>query len=115
MALPISQYPTYIQGTAPAGTTAIFTGPAGYTTTISGITFNNQAANNLTVQVVRLTPASTVTAYAFTLAAGDVVSDNNQYTLAAGDSLRITTTSAATNYMFTANSTAATAQRIVYQ
>jgi hypothetical protein len=115
MALPISQYPTHVQGTATAGNTAIFTGPAGYVTTISGITFNSQAANDLTVRVIRTTPASTVIAYAFTLAAGDVVSDNNQYTLAAGDSLEIITTAATTNYMFTANSTAATAQRIVYQ
>jgi len=115
MSLPISQYPTHVQGTATAGTTAIFTGPAGYNTTISGITFNSQTANNITVFINRITPASTVIAYAFTLAAGDVISDNNTYILAPGDSLEITTTSAATNYMFTSTSVAMTAQRTVYQ
>lgn len=115
MALPIVSYPTYVQDTVAAGTTAIFTGPAGYTTTITGITFNSQASNNITVSVTRLNPASTVIAYAFSLAAGDVISDNNTYVLGAGDSLVITTTSAATNYMFTANSIAANAQRTVYQ
>jgi hypothetical protein len=115
MPLPIAQYPTYVQGTATAGTTSIFVSPAGYNSTITGITFNSQTANDLTVQVVRAAPASTVSAYVFTLAAGDVVSDNNQYALAAGDSLQIITTSAATNYMFAANSTGETLQRIVYQ
>lgn len=115
MAIPISQYPTYVQGTASAGTTAIFIGPAGYNSTISGITFNSQVGNNLTVRVIRLNPASTVIAYAFTLSAGDVVSDNNTYTLGPGDTLEVITTSAATNYMFTANSTAITAQRTVFE
>ena len=115
MPLPISQYPTHVQGIAPAGTTAIFTGPAGYNTTINSITFNSQTVNNITVFVNRITPASTVIAYALSLAAGDVISDNNTYILAPGDTLEITTTAAATNYMFTATSTAMTAQRIVFQ
>ena len=115
MSLPISQYPTHVQGTATAGTTAIFTGPAGYNTTISGITFNSQTANNITVFINRITPASTVIAYAFTLAAGDVISDNNTYILGEGDFLEITTTSAATNYMFTANATSRNSQRVSYQ
>jgi hypothetical protein len=114
MAAPLTQYPAYVQGTASTGTTTIFTGPPGFISTISGITFNSQTGNNLTVRVTRLNPASTVIAYVFNLAAGDVVSDNNTYTLAAGDILEIITTSAATNYMFTANVLSGNSQRVVY-
>lgn len=114
MATPLTQYPAYVQGTATAGTTTIFTGPVGYISTITGITFNSQTGNDLTVQITRLNPASTVIAYAFNLAAGDVVSANNTYTLAAGDTLEIITTSAATNYMFTASVLSGNSQRVVY-
>jgi hypothetical protein len=115
MSAPITTYTTHVQGTATAGTTAIFTGPVGYIITISGITFNSPAANNITVSVTRLNPASTVIAYAFSLAAGDVISDNNTYTLGEGDTLEIITTSAATNYMFTANALSGNSQRVSYQ
>jgi hypothetical protein len=115
MSAPVTQYTTHVQGIASAGTTAIFIGEVGYNTTISGITFNSQTANNITVSVTRVTPASTVIAYAFSLAAGDVISDNNTYILGEGDFLEITTTSAATNYMFTANATSRNSQRVSYQ
>lgn len=110
----IAQYTTHVQDIASAGTTAIFTGPIGYNTTISGITFNSQTPNNITVFINRITPASTVIAYAFTLAAGDVISDNNTYILAPGDTLQITTTSAATHYMFSASSATITTSITVY-
>ena len=97
----------HYQDTAPVGTTTIFTAPAGYISTITGITFNNQVANNITVSVVRANPASTVIAYAFSLAAGDVISDNNQYVLAPGDMIDIITTAGTTNYMFSVNIAAA--------
>lgn len=114
MSAPITQYPAYVQGTASAGTTAIFTGPVGYISTINGITFNSQTGNNLTVQITRLNPASTVIAYVFNLTAGDVVSDNNTYTLGAGDTLEIITTAVSTNYMFTANVVSGNSQRVTY-
>lgn len=93
----------HYQNTAPIGTTTIFTGPTGYVSSIAGITFNNQVANDITVSITRVNPASTVIAYSFSLAAGDVISDNNQYVLAPGDTLQITTTAGTTNYMFSAN------------
>lgn len=103
----------HYQDTAAAGTTTIFTAPAGYISTIAGITFNNQVANDITVSVVRANPPSTVIAYAFSLAAGDVISDNNQYVLAPGDMLEIITTAGTTNYMFSASiTTASTIQNI---
>jgi hypothetical protein len=115
MSAPITTYTTHVQSTVGPGTAVIFTGPAGYTITISGITFNSPAANNITVSVTRLNPASTVIAYAFSLAAGDVISDNNTYILGEGDTLEIITTSAATNYMFTANALSSNSQRVSYQ
>jgi hypothetical protein len=96
----------HYQDTAAAGTTNIFTGPQGYVSTINGLTFNNQVANNITVSIIRVNPPTTVVAYAFTLAAGDVISDNNLYVLGPGDILQITTTAGTTNYMFSANITA---------
>ena len=96
-------FAAHYQDTAPAGTTTIFTAPAGYISTITGITFNNQVANNITVSIVRANPPSTVIAYAFSLAAGDVISDNNQYVLSPGDMIDIITTAGTTNYMFSAN------------
>jgi hypothetical protein len=115
MSAPVTQYTTHVQGVATAGTTVIFTGEVGYNTNIAGITFNSQTVNDITVSVTRVTPASTVIAYAFSLAAGDVISDNNTYILGEGDFLEITTTSAATNYMFTANATSRNSQRVSYQ
>lgn len=103
----------HYQDTAPAGTTTIFTAPSGYISTVNGITFNNQIANNITVSIVRANPPSTVVAYAFNLAAGDVISDNNSYVLAPGDQLQIITTAGTTNYMFSVNvSSASTIQNI---
>jgi hypothetical protein len=101
------QYPTYAQGTLTAGTNTLFTGPAGYDTTVSQLTFTSSAANNITLVVNRLTPASTVTSFSFSLAAGDVVCDNGTYMLMPGDRIIVTTTAAVTNYMFNGSSTAA--------
>lgn len=106
-------FTAHYQDTAAAGTTTIFTAPAGYISTIGGITFNNQVANDITLSIVRANPPSTVIAYAFTLAAGDVISDNNQYVLGPGDMLDITTTAGTTNYMFSVNiATAGSIQNI---
>jgi hypothetical protein len=109
------QYPTYGQGTLAAGTNILFTGPDGYDTLVSQVTFNSASANVITVVVNRLDPASTVTSFAFTLSAGDVVCDNTSYMLRPGDTIEVTTTAAVTNYMFSAQSTAANRTYIDFQ
>ncbi len=101
------QFPTYAQGTLAAGTNTLFTGPDGYDTMVSQLTFTSFAGNNITLVVNRLNPASPVTSFNFSLAAGDVVCDNSTYMLMPGDTIEVTTTAAVTNYMFTANSSAA--------
>lgn len=99
-------YPTYAQGTLAAGTNTLFTGPTGYDTTIGQITFNSPDPNNITLVVNRLSPASSVTSFSFSLAAGDVVCDNGTYMLRPGDTIEVTTTATLTNYMFSATSNA---------
>ncbi len=100
-------FPTFGQGTLAPGTSVLFTSPAGYDSSVNGITFTSSAANDITLVVNRLTPASTVTSFSFTLAAGDVVCDNSIYKLRPGDTIEVTTTAAVTNYMFQATSNAA--------
>ena len=100
----IETFPTFAQGTLAAGTNILFTGPAGYNSSVSQITFTSLAANVITVVVNRLDPASTVTSFSFTLSAGDVVCDNTAYMLRPGDTIEVTTTAAVTNYMFNARS-----------
>lgn len=109
------QFPTYAQGTLAAGTNVLFTGPAGYDTMLSQVTFTSPTINAITVVVNRLDPASSVTSFAFTLAAGDVVCDNTTYMLRPGDTIEVTTTAAVTNYMFNAMSTAANRTYINFQ
>lgn len=101
------QYPTYAQGTLNAGTNTLFTGPDGYDTMVSHLTFTSSTPNAITFIVNRLTPASSVTSFSFTLAAGDVVCDNSTYMLRPGDTIEVITTAAVTNYMFSAISMAA--------
>jgi hypothetical protein len=109
------QYPTYAQGTLTPGTNTLFTGPTGYDTIVSQLTFNSAAVNVITLVVNRLDPASTVTSFSFTLAAGDVVCDNGSYFLRPGDTIEVTTTAAVTNYMFSAASSAANRTYINFQ
>lgn len=88
------------QGNLAPGTVTLYTAPSGYNAIIQGITFTSAAANVLTVIVNKLNPISSVTSYAFTLAAGDVVCDNTVYYLKTGESISVTTTAASTDYMF---------------
>jgi len=78
----------------------LYTAPPGYNVIIQGITFTSPNANVLTLTVNKLNPPSSVTSYSFTLTAGDVVCDNTIYSLKAGENLSVTTTAAATDYMF---------------
>jgi hypothetical protein len=90
--------PVNIQGTLGAGSTVLYTCPAGYFTNITTISFNNPAAYDFQLTVTRVTPASTVTAYDFVLAAGDVIADSTMYTLLPGDSITAIVSVAGTNY-----------------
>lgn len=114
MAAPYEQFNTYAQDTVAAGVNTIFTGPAGYDSFVSQLTFTSATANVITLVVNRLSPASTVTSFSFTLAAGDVVCDNSTYVLRPGDTIQLTTTAAVTNYMFEARSNAANRTYVNY-
>jgi hypothetical protein len=110
MAIPLTQYPIYSQGVLTAGTNTLFTGPAGYNTTISGLTFTSSAANVVTLVINKVTPVSSVTSFSFTLDPGDVLCDNTSYILQVGDTIEVTTTAASTNYMFSGQAASATVQ-----
>ena len=112
MPLPLSQYPIYSQGVLSAGTNILFTAPQGYNTTISGITFTSSDPNDVTLVITKVNPASMVTSFSFSLAAGDVVCDNTSYFLQVGDIIEVTTTATSTNYMFSGQATSATAQYV---
>ena len=83
-----------------SGVNPLYTCTTGWKVTISGLTFNNQLANDVTMTVIRANPASSVDAYTFTLSAGDVVCDNNNYTLYGGDTIQLTTSANGTNVLF---------------
>ena len=63
------------QNVLPIGTTVLYTCPPSATASITSIRFNNPVAYDIVFTVNRATPASSVVAYSFTLAAGDVVVD----------------------------------------
>lgn len=88
-----------ITNVLPAGTNIVITGVAGWRGTISGITFNNPAAQTVTLSIFRSVNTTTVDIYTFTLAAGDVVADNNTYILGTGDQIILTTAQPNTNFM----------------
>lgn len=86
------------QGILAAGSNVLFTCPAKYNYFIGALMFNNASANDLTLEITRVSPSSTVTMYSFVLSAGDITYDNNGYTLEPGDYITVTTTAANTNY-----------------
>jgi hypothetical protein len=88
------------ENTLGAGTTTLYTCPNGKTGLIIGIRFNNPSAYDITFTVNRANPVSSTVAYAFTLAAGDVLVDSTPYYLAFGDSLEVTISVAGTNCLF---------------
>lgn len=86
------------QSVLPAGTAVLYTCPARTSATISTIRLTSVNANTVTLTVNRVLPTpSSVNAYVFNLAAGDVLVDSGIYNLLAGDSISVTTTDAATN------------------
>ena len=86
------------QGTFGPGSSDLYaTGAKGYAT-ISQIRFYCASAYDLTLEIVRANPVSTVTVYSFTLSAGDVVLDTNGYHLGNGDKITATSTGASTMY-----------------
>ena len=88
------------QGTLAPGTVTLYAPANGYNGVIQGMTFNSAVANTLTIVVNKINPISSITAYAFTLTAGDVICDNSIYQLKTGESISITTTAAVTNYFY---------------
>lgn len=98
MALPAS-FPVQIdtQSVLAAGTTVLYTCPARTSASISTIRLTNAGINTVTLTINRVNPASSVNAYTFTLAAGDVLVDSAIYNFLAGDSISVTTSAASTN------------------
>lgn len=93
------------QNTLGAGSTVLYTCPISVTATIGTIRFNNPSAYDITFTVNRANPVSSVDAYSFTLAAGDVVVDSTTYQLSYGDSIEATVSIAGTNCLFEINQT----------
>lgn len=83
----------------PAGSNTVFTGQPGWRANITGITFNNPAAQTITVSVYKASNSLTVDIYTFNLAGGDVVADNNTYNLTENDELIVTTSQPDTNFV----------------
>lgn len=95
-----SMYPNIdirLETTLGAGVTTLYTNTNSLVVTINSITFNNPAAYAITLTVNRANPVSNINAYSFTLAAGDVVKDNNIYLLKKGDSISVNCSVAGTN------------------
>jgi hypothetical protein len=92
-----------VQKVLPAGANVIITAAVGWRAIISGITFNNPAPLTVTVSLYKASTATSIDVYTFTLAAGDVVADNNQYVLLPGDILTVTTSIGGTNFMMSGN------------
>lgn len=87
-----------VQDTFGPGSQDIYTtGANGYVSIIT-IRFYCASAYDLTLDVVRTNPVSTVTVYSFTLSAGDTVIDSTGYHLRPGDKLTATSTGANTTY-----------------
>ena len=92
-----------VQEVLGAGSTTIITCTQGWRAILNGLTFNNPSAMTVTVSLYKASTSNTIDVYTFNLAAGDVVSDNNQYTLTSNDQLIVTTSVAGTNFMTSGN------------
>lgn len=95
--------PIVIQKVLGSGANTIITCATGWRVSLSGITFNNPAPLTVTVSLFKASNSTTVDVYTFTLAAGDVVADNNSYNLYSGDQLIVTTSVAGTNFIGSGN------------
>ena len=92
-----------VQRVLPSGANVIMTCATGWRAIISGVTFNNPSAMTVTLSLYKASTTDSIDVYTFTLAAGDVVADNNQYVLLPGDILTVTTSAAGTNFMMSGN------------
>ena len=86
-----------LQGVLALGTTVVYTCPIGKTARLN-IRFTDLAAYNLRVAQHTVLSGVTVDLYNLVLAAGDTVVDSSLYSLAPGDYIEVTTSSATTNY-----------------
>jgi len=91
--------PVVLETTLGAGVTTLYTVTGSNAVTISSITFNNPSAYDVELTINRANPVNSVVAYSFTLAAGDVVKDNNVYNLFSGDSISVNLSTGGTNCM----------------
>lgn len=91
----------YKQGTLTVGTNSLLSAPNGYRAEVS-LRFNNPAAYDITLTIIRKSPASTLDVYSITLDAGDTVDDTG-YSLDPYDSIQVSTTTPGTNYFLTIN------------
>lgn len=88
-----------IETTLGAGVSTLYTNTTNVNVVIGSITFNNPVAYDIELTVNRATPVSSTVAYSFTLAAGDVLKDNNSYLLKYNDSLTVNISVAGTNVL----------------
>lgn len=96
---PFPNAPVKLESTLGSGVTTLYTVTGANAVTINSITFNNPSAYDIELTINRANPVSSVVAYSFTLAAGDVVKDNNVYDLYAGDSISVNISTGGTNCM----------------
>lgn len=90
-----------LQGSLGAGSTTMFTVPAGSFYSINTLRINNPAAYDFTLTKYKASTASTVDIYSLSLAAGDIITDTYLYMFDPGDQLILTSSVAGTNYYIT--------------
>lgn len=95
--------PILIQKVLVSGANNIITCAPGWRAVLAGATFNNPSAMTVTVSLFKASTSVTVDVYTFTLAARDVVADNNIYTLYPGDQIILTASAAGTNFIASGN------------
>ena len=87
-----------LQGSLGAGSTTMFTVPAGNTYMINSIRINNPAAYDFTLTKYQAATSSTVDIYNLSLSAGDMVTDSYLYIFDPGDQLVFNSSIAGTTY-----------------
>jgi len=86
------------QGTLGIGSTTLYTCPIATGSRLN-LKFNNPSANIVSLDRYDNLQGITTTIYMFTLAAGDVVIDNNNYYLRPGDYISLNCSVAGTNFI----------------
>jgi hypothetical protein len=100
--LPFQQFR---QGVLDVANPLVFTAPNKYQCTVA-FSFNNPAAYDITVNIVRNSPASTIQLYSLSLDPGDTV-ETSPYGLFQYDRIEVSTTTAGTTYTMSIGNTLA--------